>query len=172
MSNPPPEVTYVRDLNDGHVHRQAFAQRAQVGLDVRLARGAYIDRAGLEAMDVRSQYLLRTRAIWETRRHELVLSHWSAAAIHGLPILGAWPKQTHVTVGKVSGGRSRRDVVKHALRIPGSDFLEVDGLLVTSVARTVLDMAVSAGYLTAVMVADRAPLVDHFNGVPPMGVAR
>jgi hypothetical protein len=98
----------------------------------------------------------------------MVLSHWSAAAIHGLPVLGSWPSKVHVTVGKVSGGRSRNDVVKHALSLTDSDVVEIDGLLVTSLSRTVLDMAVSSGRLCAVMVADRSLLVDRFDRIPPM----
>jgi hypothetical protein len=161
-------ATYVRDLDVMDEDRHTLARRADAGTAIRLARGAYVDTEQWQSQDERSQYLTRIRAVWETRRHEMVLSHWSAAAIHNLPILDAWPTKTHVTVGKVSGGRSRNDVVKHALRIPDADVVEVDGLLVTSVARTVIDMAVSAGYLTAVMVADRALLVDRFARVPPM----
>ncbi len=96
------------------------------------------------------------------------LSHWSAAAIHGLPILGDWPARVHVTVGKVSAGRSRRGVVKHALRIPDDDVVDVDGMLVTSVSRTVVDMAVASGYLTSAMIVDRALLVDRYGRQPPM----
>jgi hypothetical protein len=100
----------------------------------------------------------------------MVLSHWSAAAIHGLPILGSWPRAVHFTVGRVSGGRSRRDVVKHALKVGSEDVVDVRGLTVTSLARTVLDMAVSADPLTATMVVDRSLLVDRFSRVPPLAV--
>ena len=34
-----------------------------------------------------------------------MLSHWCAAAIHGLPLIGEWPSQVHVTVSPLSGAR-------------------------------------------------------------------
>jgi hypothetical protein len=168
MTDPLPHVTYVHDLDEQFEHRQTHARRARAGVEIRPAHGAYVDLDEWRSLNDLQRYLLRIRAISETRRHDMVLSHWSAAAIHGLPVLDAWPTKVHVTVGLVSGGRSRNEVVKHALRLEDVDVVVADGLLVTSVARTVLDMAVSAGRLTAVMIADRALLVDRFDRTPPM----
>lgn len=168
MNTELPHVTYVRDLDERFEHRQSHSRRARTGTEVRLARGAYVDASGWRSLDERERYLVRIRATSDTRRHAMVLSHWSAAAIHGLPVLGSWPDKVHVTVGQVSGGRSRNEVLKHALSLTGSEVVELDGLLVTSPARTVLDMAVSAGRLCAVMVADRSLLVDRFDRIPPM----
>jgi hypothetical protein len=99
-----------------------------------------------------------------------VLSHWSAAALHGLPILGGWPEHVHITVGQPSGGRSRNGVVKHSLRLDEEDVVEIDGLLVTSVSRTVIDLASSAKFRDAVVAADHALRVDRFGRKPPMTV--
>jgi hypothetical protein len=127
-----------------------------------------VTRSEWNALNALDQYLLTIRAVSETRRHDMVLSHWSAAAVHGLPTLGLWPTKVHVTVGRVSGGRSRNDVVKHSLPISDDDVVEQDGLLLTSLARTVLDLAVSATRLGGVVVADRSLLVDRYGHQPPM----
>jgi hypothetical protein len=163
-----PPLTHVRDLDDWYDRRQAHARNTDRGREVRVARGSYVDTAPWQLLDQRGRYLLRVRAIAETRRHSMVLSHWSAAVLHGLPILGDWPHEVHVTAGPVSGGRSRNGVRKHALLLRDEDVIEIGGLLVTSIARTVLDLAVSADHLTAMMAVDRALLVDRFGRRPPL----
>jgi hypothetical protein len=168
MSAVRPHVTFIHDLDELYEQRQVHSRRAIAGTEIRLARGAYVETASWNALGDRERYLLAIRAVGETRNHGMPLSHWSAAAIHGLPIIGEWPHRVHLTVGKVSGGRSRRAVVKHALAIPDDDVVEVDGLLVTSVARTVVDMAAKCGFLTSTMIVDRALLVDRWNRVQPL----
>jgi hypothetical protein len=163
-----PSTTFVRDLDEVYEHRQTHAKRVLAGSELRVARGAYVEAEPWLLLSDRDRYLLTIRAVAATRRHDMPLSHWSAAAVHNLPILGDWPSKAHLTVGKVSGGRSRRDIVKHALQIPDADLVEVDGLVVTSVARTVLDMAVASSYLTSIMIVDRALLVDRFGRHPPL----
>lgn len=169
MDAPQTRITHVRDLDDVFDRRQNHARRAVRGHEVRLARGAYVDSAEWQSLGSLNKYCLRVRAVAEGRANSgLVLSHWSAAALHGLPILGAWPDRVHAIVGKTAGGRSDKTVAKHAMAIPGEDIVVVGGLLVTSVARTVLDMAVAADFLTAVMVADRALLIDRFDRFRPL----
>jgi hypothetical protein len=170
MTNPAPELIYVGDTDDWTDHRVTHARRAISGQEERLASGVYVQAAPWAELNRLEQYLLRIRATAETRRAGMVLSHWSATAIHGLPILGSWPRAVHFTVGRVSGGRSRGDVVKHALEVGSEDVVNVGGLTVTSLARTVLDMAVSADPLTATMIVDRSLLVDRFSRVPPLAV--
>ncbi len=103
-----------------------------------------------------------------TRQFRPVLSHFSAAAIHGLPMVGAWPSTVHTIVGPTAGGRSRNGVVKHALRLDDADVVEIEGLVVTSVARTVVDVAALASPLVAVTMADRAVHVDRRGRSLPM----
>src|SRR5690606_10935495 len=106
-----------------------FARAARAGTELRLARGAYLPTAQWQRLNKREQYLARVRAVAETRRSAMVLSHWSAAALHGLPIRGEWPRAVHATVPPTSGGRSRGGVVKHGVRLSDDDIVIVDGLL-------------------------------------------
>ena len=89
-----------------------------------------------------------------------MLSHASAAALHGLPIIGDWPERPHCTAGISAGGRSSANVVRHSAPFREGDVVEVGGLLVTSVARTLLDLAVSADLVSAVASLDHALFVD------------
>ncbi|MHB1330333.1 MAG: hypothetical protein ACYC2K_19205 [Gemmatimonadales bacterium] len=163
-----PGLIYSRDQRGPFHRRQELARSAKSGQTQRVALGAYLPAAEWAALDSREKYLARIRAVAETRRSRPVLSHWSAAAMHDLPILGEWPRSVHTTVSPTSGGRSRNGVVKHSLRLGDGDVVELDGLLVTSVARTVIDLAATTSFLAAVTVADHSLHEDRFGRIPPL----
>jgi hypothetical protein len=168
MAQPLPDVTFVRDLDELDLSRQAHARAVLRGDEVRVASGAYVPVAPWLDLEERDRYVVRIRAVAATRRKEMIVSHWSAAALHGLPMVGPWPAKVHVSIGRVSGGRSRGGVAKHALVVGDDEIVEVDGMLVTSIARTVLDLAVYADRLTAIAAVDRALLIDRFGGIPAL----
>lgn len=161
-------IVYSRDQRGPFQTRRELARAAKSGRNRRVAVGAYLPTEHWELLDARERYLARVRAVAETRKNRPVLSHWSAAAIHDLPIIGVWPEQVHTTVAPTSGGRSRNSVVKHSLQLGEGDVVEIDGLLVTSVARTVLDLAATTSFMAAVTVADHALHLDRFNRRPPL----
>src|SRR3712207_5596134 len=76
-----------------------------------------------------------------------VLSHRTAAAVHAL--LRSTSPSAHVTV-PANGRRSRKGIVLHQGALPDGERAMVDGLPVTTVARTLLDLA-----------ADNDPLLDR-----------
>jgi len=158
----------VRSLDGTEDTRQTHARAASRGHETRVAPGAYVEAAAWRALDPREQYLLRVRAVAETRRNRPVLSHWSAAAVHGLPQLGRWPTEVHITIGRTAGGRSHNGVTKHSLPLRNEDVVEIDGMLLTSVARTVVDLAAVTSFVSAVAVADRALWVDRRGRVHPL----
>ncbi|MES2093727.1 MAG: hypothetical protein V4531_07940 [Actinomycetota bacterium] len=162
----PSKLTFVRDLGFGEGNRQQHAAAVALNREVRVSRGTYVPRSDWETLGTRDRYLLLLRAVAATRKNQPILSHWSAAAVHGMPIIGAWPSRVHMTVGVVAGGRSRNGVVKHSAAI--DDYVEVDGLRVTTIARTVLDMAVCCPVLQATAMVDFALHRDRFNRWPPL----
>lgn len=82
-------------------------------------------------------------------------SHLSAAALWGLPIIGPWPGRVETLIDRASRGRSRRGIVRHAHGVPG-DAIDIDGLLVTDLARTVVDAASILPFTSGVVMADFA----------------
>jgi predicted transcriptional regulator of viral defense system len=162
------DLTYVHRLDEVYEHRVSHSRAATAGSEIRVIRGVYAAATEWSAANPRARYRTRIRATVDTRRTQMVVSHWSAAALHGLPVLDAWPKEIHFTVGKLASGRSRNDVVKHAHELDDDDVVEVEGIAVTSIARTVIDMAAIADFCTGVMVADRALLVDRYGKVMPL----
>ena len=168
MTDVSPRLTYSRDLFALDDTRQQHARAARSGRERRVSRGAYVDASAWSTLDSRQRYLLTIRAVVETRRVRPVLSHWSAVAVHGLPMIGDPPREVHTIGPRSTGGRSRNGVVVHSIGLDDSDVVEVDGLLVTSIARTVLDIAVSGSFVSAVAVADHALHVDRFQRGEPL----
>lgn len=85
-----------------------------------------------------------------------VVSHGSAAVLLGLP---AWPeaiRRVHVTRNRKYGGQRRRLVHVHVATIGHPDVTTVDGIQLTSMARTVLDLGRTLPLLQSVPVGDQA----------------
>ncbi len=80
-------------------------------------------------------------------------SRSSAAAIWGLPRIEPWPTRVHT---HVEGGRRRGSVFVRPHLGPATEAVSRDGILVTSAARTVVDLARTETLHTAVAAADHA----------------
>ena len=168
MTEATDHLVYAHDMNEMVGSRHQLARDAVAGVRHRVARGAYIDADVWRKLNERTRYRQLVQAVGETRRSAVVFSFWSAAVLHGLPIVGPWPSQVHVSVGEASGGRSSGHIVRHVAPLAAADIVEVSGLTVTSIARTVLDMAGLRDQLTATSMADRALHIERFGGGPPM----
>jgi len=83
-------------------------------------------------------------------------SHASAAVLHGLPMLAT--RLTEVAVVRTGGGHGAINPTLHARRaVLGDDEVAVvEGLPVTSLARTVRDLVRTLPFVEGVMVADAA----------------
>lgn len=130
--------------------------RARARGDVRrLRRGAYVGAELWSALDDDARYLLIVRAAAAAQPDPL-LSHWSAAALLGMPLVGR-PRddRVHLVHAPKGGGRSRRAVCRHQARGPITETL-AEGIRVTSAARTVLDLACDEGLLPSVVAGDAA----------------
>ncbi len=136
--------------------RAAVMRRAAGRGDLRrVRRGVYVGVDHWEGLDPRQRHLVEIRAAIEATRGPSVVSHRSAAALWGLPVVGARGTGVHLTVTGGSGPDSRRTYVRHAVAapVPAS---EIDGIPVTSAARTVVDLARTDGFLTGVAAGDAA----------------
>jgi hypothetical protein len=88
-------------------------------------------------------------------RADSVVSHRSALLMHGLPILGSRPSVAEITVPPTGSG-SARAAHLHRAGIRPEDVVVVDGVPVTSVARTVVDVARARPTAAAVTAIDAA----------------
>jgi len=168
MTDATEPLLYAHDMDEVVGSRHRLARDAVAGVLQRVSRGAYIDAAVWRGLRDRERYRRLVQAVAETRQSRPVFSFWSAAVVHGLPVVGAWPTVAHVSVGAANGGRSSGHIVRHVAPLAETDIVEVEGLLVTSVARTLIDMAGLPATLTAVAMADRALHIERFGRTPPM----
>jgi len=145
--------------------RTAFYARIRRGEYVAVTRGVYITAELWSGMDGTARYLSRMRSAALSQGRSLVFSHRSAGAIWHLPNLSAWPNRVEVLTSAASGGRSSAAVSRHTVGIP-NEVIEIDGLRVTSLERTVVDLCRTLPHADAVVFADAAlrrsthPVVD------------
>ena len=89
-----------------------------------------------------------------------VLSHETAALCWGLR-LWRTPARTHVIQSYRASGHASREIARHVLQLPGSHVTTRDGLPVTTLARTVVDCALTMHPLESLAVADAALRAGH-----------
>jgi hypothetical protein len=163
-----PNLTYVRDLQLGDSTRQQHAHAVKSGKEVRVANGVYADAEEWESADRITRYRTCIDAVAQTRASEPIMSHWSALALHGIDILGQWPELVHMTQQPGIGTRSSGMIARHTMQFREDEVVEVDGIRVTSVARTLVDIAARVPLLDAVVSIDSALHVARRSQAAPM----
>ncbi len=162
MTEPLP-ITLVAALDGTGLTRQSLARGASAGALHRVSRGAYLDAAHWAAADDRTRHLARVDAVAGLGLTPVIASHWSAAAVHGLPILGRWPELVDTISPPGAGGRSTARSRIHESHSWDAHVVTVDGRRATSLARTLVDIAAAAPFERAVAMIDHALFVDLFN---------
>jgi hypothetical protein len=118
-------------------------------------RGSYL--RGVPPAGAPARHALAARAAVARLAAGAVCSHVTAAVLHGLPVWQVPLGRVHVTrAPNGSGSRTNARVHVHVARLRADEIGEVAGIPVTSVARTVLDVARTVPFEAAVVVADAA----------------
>ncbi len=141
-------------------------QRARrTGELVPVRRGAYLGR-GDERLEVpAAHHAVLVHATLPALAPGTVISHVSAAVLHGLDIWALPLDHVHATRAERSGGRIGSVVHRHVAPLDTTEITSIDGVLVTSLARTVVDIARTVGFEQAVVVADSA--LDRHAALTP-----
>ncbi|WP_166806482.1 type IV toxin-antitoxin system AbiEi family antitoxin domain-containing protein [Cryobacterium serini] len=127
---------------------------------VRIRRGIYILGAAWRGGHSADRYRLFVRATVLAAEQPLVLSHHSAAVLHDLPIIGPWPQVVHAINNDTAGGSSARFTTSHR-SVAEPETVMVNGCAVTSLPRTLIDVAASSIFLVGVTMMDHALRVDQ-----------
>jgi hypothetical protein len=135
--------------------RSDISRRVDRGALVRVAREAFLDASLWRDADSAERFRMRVKVVAALASEDLVLSHASAAALWGLPWFGPWPERIDALSSRSYGGHSTRNICRH-VATTDSEPVVIDGLLVTNLARTVVDLARSRGFTRAVVVGDAA----------------
>ncbi len=143
------------DLVENGTTMRTIRSAVRDGFLVRIYRGAYMNRAQWEASSPEEKYRHFVRAVVGASTRPMVLSHYSAAVLHKLPIVTSWPPRVHVLTPEATGGSVKTSVYSHA-QPTDPRLVEIDGLVATSLTRTVVDLACVSAFVDAVSVVDAA----------------
>ena len=135
--------------------RNEFYKRVHRGELIQVIRGVFMEAAIWNSFDRHARYRFGAVAVAARSENPLVFSHASAAAMWRLPRVGSWPQKHHVVSDVAAGGRSSSIVVRHTVGLP-ADTVVIDGVEVTSLARTVVDIAATHSFGEGVTAADAA----------------
>lgn len=121
-----------------------------------LRPGAYVGADQLKGLDDRNRHLMLIAASRPDLPADAVLSHSSAALLHGISL---WePNLRTVQVTRPGSGGGHRRQLLHTFRnsLQASEVVTVNGYRATSPARTIVDLARQLSFEKAVVAADSA----------------
>jgi hypothetical protein len=155
MTSPDPSLLRFRQqaLADGFSDAE-LARLLRSGRWARLRRGAYLP--GAPPPDLVARHLLLVHAATRALRRPAVVSHQSAAVLLGLPLWNVRLAQVHITRPPGASTDVRRSLRCHVGRLKDDDVVTVDGIRCTGPVRTVLDLARSLRFESAVVATDAA----------------
>jgi hypothetical protein len=146
------QLTLTRDLRTPGERAEFFA-RVRRHEFVAVRRGAYVAAEYWSRMDRHERYRARVKTSVTLADEKLLVSHDSAAALWRLPRLGPYPQAIHVLHAQSSGGRSTTLFARHAVAsFPQPEIIE--GIPVTPLARTAIDLIRAGTFAEGVVVAD------------------
>ena len=134
-----------------------------------VGRGAYV-AAGQHPLSEHDPRRQRAKIIAAARKSpQLVVSHLSAAFLHGLPLVAVGTPPVHLTRIAANGARRSKVREVHSALLSDDEVVVIDGLRVTSAARTLVDIGCwCPGGRTVVAAADAAL---HSRLVSPASLA-
>lgn len=135
-------------------------QRVSSGQWLRLSFNSYVDPRAWPTDEPPWERAIRLHRLnvqmASERLGDVVVSHQSAAMLHGLPVWGTDLARAHFT--RVASGRARsgRAVRVHRGTTAGDEVVDLGGLKVTSVDRAIVETACTTSYEVGVVLADAA----------------
>jgi hypothetical protein len=133
-------------------------RRLHHGQWTRLARDAFVEHGDWPDESpwdrAKRLHLLTIRAVAD-RLGAAVISHQSAAVLHGLPTWGLDLTRVHVSrsTGRVRSGDT---LVVHRSPLTEDEVIELDGLRVVCVERAIIETTCSTSYEVGIVLADAA----------------
>ena len=144
-----------RDVVAAGGDSSTLEREARRGIFVRVAPGAYVPTDTWRSLDAGQQHATRVHAVVPRLAPDVVVSHESALAVHGFPLLGSWPERVHVVAPRRERDKVDARVHQHAMALAPDELGDVDGLRVAVARRAAVDV-VRRRYLRGAAV-----LLDH-----------
>ncbi|WP_277831724.1 hypothetical protein [Speluncibacter jeojiensis] len=141
-------------LRRGHTDEE-IRRLCTTGAWTRLRRGVYLlGEDSAEDRSARHRHLIQATA--ECVCDRTVISHASAAILHGFDLWATDLRRVHLTRDRTHGARTNPLVHVHSAPIDADEICEVGGLRVTTPARTLADLSRTLSFEQAVVVGDSA----------------
>lgn len=134
-------------ITDGQLRRARIR-----GELIAIRPGAYVSSNYFGTLDSEQQHLLFARSAPDRP----ILSHVSAAIAWGMDVWGLPLARMHVTTGIAFQAKTTRRRTVHGTSLQPHEYTEHEGVLLTTPARTVVDIARSTDFERAVCVGDSA----------------
>ncbi|MEJ3656779.1 hypothetical protein WEH80_27850 [Actinomycetes bacterium KLBMP 9759] len=149
-----PDLYVRRALREQGYRDDEVRRLIRAGVLTAVRRGSYVH--GRLPAEAEVRHALQVRAAMRELAADAVASHASAAVVHGLPVWGIRLERVQVTRARRSGGRRGGRGHVRTADLDAAEVTVVAGIAVTSVARTVVDLARCEPFEQAVVVADVA----------------
>lgn len=147
-----PLTTYTQLTSNGLTANEIRA-KVRAGELTRVRRGVYDE---VDELDAAGTHLRLVRATTPAAHETNVVSHSSAALLHGLPVPLHHLGRVWMTRRSTGHGRSTRLVTVKNTAIDDDEVMQVDGLSVTTPSRTVSDLARTQPFEWGVIICDAA----------------
>jgi hypothetical protein len=177
----PRGILLTSELRRLDVDPRRLGHAVERGELVRIHRGAYVRAEDWQGLDATERYRRRVTAAALASLSRPVLSHASAAVIWGIPLVGDPMRLIHVLTSPGAGTRTEHGFRRHAVEVSDDDIVVRDGVHLTSLRRTLVDLARETSFTSAVAGLDwsvrtsrasRPPLVqidelqEYFAALP------
>lgn len=149
------EILLTGQLRSRGIDQSDLARRLGAGTLSRVRRGAYAVPPPIK-LSAEAEHRRLVNATVLQLGPGAVVSHTSAAVLHGLPVWRSDLGRVHVTRNRSNGARRRTLVEVHGAPLAAADITLIDDIAVTSLARTVIDLSRTLPFDRAVAAGDRA----------------
>ncbi|SBS74438.1 hypothetical protein [uncultured Microbacterium sp.] len=122
----------------------------------RIAPGVFVSSPEWRALSGIRRHRLRVEEVLARLDAPAVVSHFAAAAVWGIDLLGPWPDAVDVTIARATGGRSGGAIRRRALGLERVARVPFGAHEVTTPAQTALDLARILPFARGVSAIDQA----------------
>ena len=159
MWTPPIEILLARDYAQRQAHPDDLARATRMrGQELtRLRDGVYVRTRDFNALTPGQRHRTRVHVMQLVANlgSHTAFARESAALVYGLPLIGTIPEQVQLVKTTRRGGRQSR--TSRTLTAPqGSEIVEVDGLRITSVRQTLVDLGRRSSFACSLACIDQA----------------
>jgi hypothetical protein len=123
---------------------------------LRLRRGGYVGAEKFAGLDTAQKHATAVTAALQAQQHDTYVCHQSALVLLGIPFWSISLERVHLGKRRRNSGRLAGGLHIHSAMIEDDELVHIDGVPLTSPARTVFDVACSVPFEQAVVVADAA----------------